>query len=278
MAGTLHLVAVPIGHPDDITVRALRLLQRVDLVAAEDTRTTAALLAHHGVSARLTAFHDHNEQEKTPEILERLRNGADVALVSEAGTPLVNDPGFRLVQASISAGIGINVLPGACAAIAGLVGAGLPVDHWLYVGFFPRSQGERRTFAEEWGAVRATLIAYESPQRLAESLEFLAEALPGRPVCVARNLTKEHQQWIRGTAEECRAVLGDEIRGEVVLLLGPPPDRPVAENPDALIQTLLNRGLDPRTVRDEVASACGLTKREAYRRVLQALGKAPPPE
>lgn len=274
MTGTLHLVAVPIGHPDDISIRALRTLREAHLVAAEDSRTTAALLAHHGITARLQSFHDHNEDARVAPILAHLGRGERVALVSEAGTPLVNDPGFRLVRAAIAQGVQLDVVPGACAAVAALVGAGLPVDRWLYAGFVPRAAGERARLVDELGGLVATLVFYESPQRLPDTLDWLARAWPGRDVCVARNLTKQHEQWLRGSAAAVREALGDERRGEVVLLLGPPAREPLVADPDALAAQLLARGLDPRAARDALAEATGLPRREAYRRVLSALGRA----
>jgi 16S rRNA (cytidine1402-2'-O)-methyltransferase len=273
MPGTLSIVAVPIGNGDDLSPRALAVLRAAAVVACEDTRTTRALLAHHSATARTVAMHDHNEAERAPELVARLLAGDDVALVSEAGTPLVNDPGFRLVRSALDAGVAVTVVPGACAAVTALAGSGLPVDRWMYVGFFPRSEGERAALADELGALRATLIFYESPLRLGDTLDWLACTWPARAVCVARNLTKEHEQWIRGSAEQCRIALGDEIRGEVVLLVGPPRELPVASDPDALIRTLLDRGLDPRAVRDAAAEATGLSKRDLYRRVLLALGR-----
>ncbi len=273
MSGTLHIVAVPIGHPDDITVRALRVLRDATVVAAEDTRTTAALFSHHGISASIQSFHDHNEGQRVPALLRLLAGGARVALVSEAGTPLVNDPGFRLVRAAIEAGIQVDVLPGACAAVAALCGAGLPVDRWLYAGFVPRASGDRARLADEIGGLDATLVFYESPQRLGGTLDWIAGTWPGRAVCVARNITRQHEQWLRGTATEVRAALGDETRGEVVLLLAPPERAPLAPDAGALVEQLLERGLDPRSVRDAVAEATGLSRREAYRVVLGALGR-----
>ncbi len=274
MSGRLSVVAVPIGNAEDITLRALRVLREADAVACEDTRTTAALLAHHGQTARLFSFHDHNEGDRLPEVLARLVSGQHLALCSEAGTPLVNDPGFRLVRACVEAGIPIDVLPGASAPLAALVGSGLPVDRVLYAGFFPRDAGGRAALIDELRGLRATLVFLESPVRLPATLDWLATSWNDRPVCVARNLTRIHEQWLRGTATEVRATLGDETRGEVVLLLGPPPERPLADDPDALARQLLAQGMDARAVRDALAEATGLSKRDAYRKVLELLGKA----
>lgn len=272
MAGTLHIVAVPIGNPEDLTLRALRVLREVAVVACEDTRTTRALLAHHGVNARLVSYHDHNEVERAGELVDRLRAGEDVALVSDAGTPLVNDPGFRLVQAAIAADIALDVVPGPSAAIAALVGSGLPVDRFLYAGFLPREAGPRRAALVELGAVPATLILYESPQRLADTLDALAGLWPTRALCVARNLTKQHEQWLRGTAAEVRAALGDETRGEVVLLVDRGSPEAASEGDvDAAIDALADA--PTRAAADQVAARFGLQRKEAYARVLARRGR-----
>lgn len=267
--GTLHLVPTPLGNPEDITLRALRVLREVDLVAAEDTRVALQLFRQHGITARLLSVHDHNEAARAEQIVERLRAGESVALLSDAGTPLVNDPGFRVVRATIDADLPIDVLPGPCAAIAALVGSGLPVDRFCYGGFLPREEGPRRAALAELAEVPATLIFYESPLRLAETLATLAEVWPDRPVCVARNLTKAHEQWIRGTAAEARATLGNETRGEVVLLVGRGAAKAAdAGEVDAEIDRLLAEGLSPREVRDRVAERFGLPRRDVYQRAL----------
>lgn len=273
MSGRLSVVAVPIGNADDLSLRALRVLREADTVLAEDTRTTLALLAHHGQTARLVSFHDHNEGERLPQVLDRLRGGAHLALVSEAGTPLVNDPGYRLVRACVEAGVPIEVVPGASAPLTALVGSGLPVDRFFFGGFFPREAGARAALRDELGGLRATLVFLESPQRLPATLEWLMASWDDREVCAARNLTRVHEAWLRGRAAEVRAALGEEDRGEVVLLLGPPPERPLAADPDTLVRTLLAQGMDARAARDALAEATGLSRRDAYRKVLDALGK-----
>lgn len=270
--GTLHVVAVPIGHPDDITVRALRVLAEVPLVAAEDTRTTQALLAHHGLRARLVSLHDHNEEQRVDELLAHLRE-ADLALVSEAGTPLVNDPGYRLVRACVAEGIPVAVLPGPCAAIAALVGSGLPPDRFHYLGFVPPRDAAADAALADAAALPGTLVFYESPRRLPATLERLARRWPDRRVVVARNLTKAHEQWLRGTAAEVREALGAEDRGEVVLLVeGARPEATDDAAVDARIAALLAEGHDARRVRDVVAAETGRPRREVYARVLAARG------
>jgi 16S rRNA (cytidine1402-2'-O)-methyltransferase len=214
------VVPTPIGDPDDLSVRALRLLRQADRIAAEDTRVTRELLRHHGIDPRaLVSCHDHNESDRAEQIVAWVRAGESIALVSDAGTPLVNDPGFRVVRAALAAAVRVEILPGPCAAVTALVGSGLAVDRFCFAGFLPRDAGPRAAELDRLADVPATLVFYESPLRLAETLETLAGRWPTRAVCVARNLTKEHEQWIRGTAAECRAVLGDETRGEVVLLV-----------------------------------------------------------
>ncbi len=268
----------PIGNPEDITLRALRVLREADVVAAEDTRVAAQLLRAHDLRVPLVSYHDHNEVARATELVERIRGGARVALVSDAGTPLVNDPGWRVVRACIDAGLPIDVLPGACAAVAALTGAGLPVDRFFYGGFLPRDEGPRREALAELAGLRATLVFYESPVRLAATLDTLAALWPSRPVCVARNLTKAYEQWIRGTAAEARVLLGDETRGEVVLLVGGAPETAVVD-PDTLdadITRLAAEGLGARDIATQLAAATGLPRREVYQRALALSRSAPP--
>lgn len=271
--GTLHLVASPLGDPDDITLRALRVLRTVDLVAAEDTRVAARLLAHHGLGRPIVSYHDHAEAKKAPELVEKLLAGASVALLSDAGTPLVNDPGYRLVTACLEAGVPVDVLPGPCAAIAGLCGSGLPVDRFHFLGFVPR---DPRPLLAEVAGWRGTLVLYESPLRLADTLRCVADTWPGRRVCVARNLTKAHEQWIRGTAAEALDVLGDETRGEVTLLIEGAGDEAPTLDVDAEIDRLLAAGVEPRAVRDQLAARTGQPKREIYARILARRAGAAP--
>ena len=270
----LYVVPTPLGDPDDITVRALRVLQSVQVVLAEDTRTTAALFAHHGIRAPLQAFHDHNEDARTASLIERLRKGDEIALVSDAGTPLVSDPGWPLVRAAIDAEIELHILPGACAAITALVGSGLPSHRFTFAGFVPRAPNDRKRL---WDALpEGTTILYESPLRLGETLDELARRWPARAIVVARNLTKKWEQWLRGTAAEVRAALGDEERGEVVLMIGPG-DGVIDVDATALIDRLLDAGESPRAIRDEVVDATGLPRREAYQRVLERISSRSQP-
>ncbi|HYF61588.1 MAG TPA: 16S rRNA (cytidine(1402)-2'-O)-methyltransferase, partial [Herpetosiphonaceae bacterium] len=219
--GTLYLVATPIGNLEDISARALRILREAALIAAEDTRHTRKLLSRYEIEARVIAYHEHNKLARLDAILLPLANGEDVALVSDAGTPAISDPGYELVQAVIGAGFPVVPVPGPCAAVAGLVGSGLPTDRFLYLGFPPRRSGERQAWLGEVGAIAATLVIYESPHRLADTLEDALAVLGNRPAAVARELTKLHEQFVRGTLRELLEHFGaGEVRGEIVLLIG----------------------------------------------------------
>jgi 16S rRNA (cytidine1402-2'-O)-methyltransferase len=219
--GTLYLVATPIGNLEDISARALRILREVALIAAEDTRHSRKLLSRYDIEAHVIAYHEHNKLARLDAILLPLANGDDVALVSDAGTPAISDPGYELVQAVIGAGFPVVPVPGPCAAIAGLVGSGLPTDRFFYLGFPPRRSGERQAWLDEVGAIAATLVLYESPHRLVDTLEDALAVLGNRPAAVARELTKLHEQFVRGTLRDLLEHFGaGEVRGEVVLLIG----------------------------------------------------------
>jgi 16S rRNA (cytidine1402-2'-O)-methyltransferase len=219
--GTLYLVATPIGNLEDISARALRILREVALIAAEDTRHSRKLLSRYDIEAHVIAYHEHNKLARLDAILLPLANGDDVALVSDAGTPAISDPGYELVQAVIGAGFPVVPVPGPCAAIAGLVGSGLPTDRFFYLGFPPRRSGERQAWLDEVGAIAATLVLYESPHRLVDTLEDALAVLGNRPAAVARELTKLHEQFVRGTLRELLEHFGaGEVRGEIVLLIG----------------------------------------------------------
>ena len=224
LAPGLYVTATPIGNARDITLRALDVLKGVDLIVAEDTRVTAKLLAIHGISKPLSAYNDHNAAKERPRLIARLRDGARIALVSDAGTPLVSDPGFKLVRAAIEERLAVHAIPGASAALAGLVLSGLPSDRFLFAGFLPPKQGERQTALEELKAVRATLIFFESGPRLGESLKQMADTLGMRSAAVAREMTKLHEEVRRGTLEElARAYAGEPApKGEVTVLVSPP--------------------------------------------------------
>jgi len=262
--GRLIVCPTPIGNLEDITLRVLAALRDADLIACEDTRRTRVLLDRYGVRARLLSYHEHNERQRAAELVERMRAGAVVALVSDAGTPLVSDPGFLLVQACIAAGLAVEVLPGPSAAVAALVASGLPADRWRFVGFLPR----KRTALEQLLSSPETLVAFESPRRLAGSLAVLAEADPERPVAVCRELTKLGEEVVRGTAAE----LADRYaaaapRGEVAVVIGAstaprsPATRPAVE----ALRRLVQAGAKPRPAAAVVAELTGVSANALYR-------------
>lgn len=224
LAPGLYVVATPIGNAADITLRALEILRRVDVIAAEDTRVSAKLLAIHGISKPLTAYNDHNAARERPRLLGQIRHGGRVALISDAGTPLVSDPGFKLVRAAIEDGLSVQALPGASAALTGLVLSGLPSDRFLFAGFLPVRSGERQSALEELKAIRATLIFFESGPRLAESLKDMMAVLGARSGAVAREMTKLHEEVRRGTLADLAAAYERDgaPKGEVTVLVSPP--------------------------------------------------------
>jgi 16S rRNA (cytidine1402-2'-O)-methyltransferase len=266
----LYVTATPIGHAQDISLRALAVLKDCDLIAAEDTRVTAKLLSIHGISKPLTPYNDHNAAQERPRLLAKLKNGARVALVSDAGTPLVSDPGFKLVRAAIEAGIPVHAIPGASAVLAGLTLSGLPSDRFLFAGFLSAKAGERASVLDELKSVRATLIFFESGQRLAETLKAMSELLGLRPAAVAREMTKLHEEVRRGTLAELAAhYAGAETpKGEVTLLVGPPRE---VQADFAAIDTALETALafmPLKAASDMIAGLTGASRKEIYARGL----------
>jgi 16S rRNA (cytidine1402-2'-O)-methyltransferase len=272
MSGTLYVVAVPIGNPDDLTLRALATLKGVAVVAAEDTRHFATLARHHGIESRAVSYHDHNEESRARELLERLRAGEDVALVSDAGTPLVSDPGFRLVRAAIDAGIPVTSLPGPSAVTTALAASGLPPQPFRFIGFLPRTAAARRSALETLAHDDATLVAFEAPRRLADALRDALAVLGDRPACLARNLTKPHERYERGTLSALIVALEaeGEVRGECTLLIGGAKGRLAATaDAEADARLLLDGGAPARAVQDLLVARHGLSKRDAYALVLR---------
>jgi len=272
MPGVLYVVATPIGNLEDITYRAVRVLGEADLIACEDTRETRKLLDHYGIHKPTISYHEHNEAERAEELAARLVAGDTVALVSDAGMPLVSDPGYRLVRAALSNGVRVEPLPGASAALAALAASGLPTDAFYFGGFLPAKAGQRARTLEALADETATLIFYEAPHRLLETLEAVEQAFGPRPVVVARELTKIHEEFLRGTAAEVRAQLAGRgsVKGEITLLIGKgagpkPDDTPV----DEVVEALVRAGTARMDAIKQVARERGLSKREVYEKVLR---------
>lgn len=270
MAGLLYVVATPIGNLEDITYRAVRILKEVNWIACEDTRTTSRLLQHYQIDTRTISYHDHNEQERALELVNRLSAGETGALVSDAGTPLLSDPGYRIVRAAAEAGIQVQPVPGASAMLAGLVISGLPTDQFHFGGFLPpKTQArEKMLRALEWE--EATLIFYEAPHRIIETLASIQYVLGEREVCVARELTKVYEETIRGTAKQIAAQLQtrDSVRGEFVILIAKGLAR--ADKPlDEAVRDMIAAGVDRMDAIKTVAHERGLSKREVYRIVAE---------
>jgi 16S rRNA (cytidine1402-2'-O)-methyltransferase len=271
LAPGLYITATPIGHARDITLRALDVLANCDLVLAEDTRVTSKLFAIHGLSRPLSPYNDHNAAQVRPRLLEKLQKGARIALVSDAGTPLVSDPGFKLVRDAVAAGIAVTAVPGASAALAGLALSALPTDHFVFAGFLPARSGERVRILEDLKGVRASLIFFESAQRLEESLAAMRDVLGPREAAVARELTKLHEEVRRGTL----AALADHYekastpKGEITIIVGPPADTP----PDGrAIDTALQSALAFMPVKpaaEMIAALTGASRKAVYERALQ---------
>ena len=270
MSGTLYLVATPIGNLEDITFRAVRILKEADLIACEDTRQTRKLLDHYGIRKPTVSYHERNEAERAQELIAKMRQDATVALVSDAGTPLVSDPGYRLVAAAIGNEIRVCPIPGASAILTALAAAGLPTDAFRFCGFLPPKAGQRIKALETLRREDATLIFYEAPHRILETLADVEKILGGRPVVVARELTKVHEEFLRGAAATVRATLAQRgsVKGEITLLIGkaggPPPDESSIEE---AVASCMRDGLSKMEAVKTVARRRGIPKREIYRLV-----------
>jgi 16S rRNA (cytidine1402-2'-O)-methyltransferase len=264
-AGRLVVCPTPIGNLEDVTLRVLAALREADIVACEDTRRTRTLLERYGVTGTLVSYHEHNERERAAELVPRMRRGAVVALVSDAGMPLVSDPGFILVEACVAAGLSVEVLPGPSSAIAALVASGLPAERWRFTGFLPRKRAERERVLV---GTADTLVAFESPKRLSSTLALLAEADPQRPAAVCRELTKLHEEVRRGSARELAAHYASEPpRGEVVLVVAPAPAglRP-GEEQRALtaLRALVEAGARARVAAKVISELTGVPANRLY--------------
>jgi 16S rRNA (cytidine1402-2'-O)-methyltransferase len=276
LAPGLYVTATPIGNARDITLRARDALAECDLIAAEDTRVTSKLLSIYGISKPLTAYNDHNAVRERPRLMEKLRGGARVVLVSDAGTPLVSDPGYKLVREALAEGLPVHALPGASAPLTGLALAGLPTDRFLFAGFLSHKQGERRAVLEELRELRATLIFFESPQRLDASLADMVEVFGNRPAAVARELTKLHEEVRRGDLQTLAAhyAKAEPPKGEVTLLVGPAPNaEPDFKHAEKLLADALEF-MPVRAAADLIAEALDLPRRETYVRALELKKKS----
>ena len=273
----LYLVGTPIGNLEDITLRALRVLKEASLIACEDTRQTQKLLNHYGITTRTTSYHEHNEMTRAPELVLELEQGARIALVTDAGTPGISDPGFRLVSLAIRHHVPVVPIPGAAAFLAALVASGLPTDSFRFSGFLPAERGQRRQVLESIKLSPRTQVFYEAPHRITEAVEDIVEVLGvGRQVVLAREVTKIHEEFLRGRAADVLSVLKsrDEIKGEITLLIGKPEESEAHAGTDApirppvherLAQLMADEKLDEKAALKKVAKERGISKSEAYR-------------
>lgn len=269
--GTLYLVATPIGNLEDITLRALRILKDVQLIAAEDTRHTRGLLTHFGISTPTTSYFEHNKLQKVDQILNALAQG-DVALVSDAGTPTINDPGFELVREALSAGYPVSPIPGSSSPIAALSASGLPTNAFLFLGYVSRKKKEREDVFADLAQAPYTLIFLESPNRLSDTLESVDTVFHDRQVVVAREITKKFEEFLRGTARELIEKLSESPKGEIVLMIEGNREKPLPEkieDMDSLIGSMLAEGEHVKSIAALLAVGSGIEKKKIYQRALE---------
>jgi 16S rRNA (cytidine1402-2'-O)-methyltransferase len=272
MAGALYIIATPIGNLEDITLRALRVLKEVDLIACEDTRHTRKLLAHYQISKPTVSYHEHNERERTAELIDKIEAGLNIALVSDAGTPLISDPGFLIVNEAIDRQIAVIPIPGPSALVTALSAAGLPTGEFAFIGFLPSQASARRARLKELADVRSTLIFYEAPHRIKATIEDARKGFGDRQCVIARELTKLHEEFIRGRLSEI-ALPEASARGEIVLLVGPPREGPAKQTEGEATRSIVEEveqmmdaeGLDQKSALKRVARERGIGKSEAYR-------------
>jgi len=267
------VVATPIGCLEDVTLRALRILREADLILAEDTRHTRTLCAKHGISTRLRSFHEHSDDAKVLQIVEELANGAHYALVSDAGTPVVSDPGVYLVSRAAEAGVAVEAIPGPSAVLAALCVAGLPVRRFVFEGFLPRGGGDRKRALERIAHSEVTVVLFESPHRIHATLDDLEQELRSeRQIALCRELTKMHEQTIRGSVQEVRAGLSSPARGEITLVIeGKAPDAAIEDiDLDALLLEWKREGLSSKEMTQRLQQDLGWKRNRAYRAVLDA--------
>ncbi len=278
--GCLYVVSTPIGNLEDISLRALRVLKEADVIACEDTRQTMKLLTHFDIPKRMVSYHEHNEITRAPEIVIELEQGAKVALVSDAGTPAISDPGYRLVSLCLRHGIQVVPVPGASALVAALSASGMPIEEFVFAGFLPSRPTERRKALRELAAEPRTLALYEAPHRLLDTLEDALEILGNRPAVIAREVTKMYEEFVRGHIEDLVAAARKKApRGEITLLIGPPDGQaqhtaeganprnavPLARHVEEIMK---ERGVDRKAALKQAARERGLTRREAYKQLL----------
>jgi 16S rRNA (cytidine1402-2'-O)-methyltransferase len=270
--GVLYVVATPIGNLEDITYRAVRILREAGLIACEDTRHTRKLLDHYGIEGKLVSYHEHNEAERSRELIERLHEGLSVAQVSDAGMPGISDPGYRVIKSAIEQGIAVVPVPGPSALIVALAASGLPTDAFEFRGFLPAKSGQRRTELESIRPREHTMIFYEAPHRIHESIDDIVAVLgPERPIVIARELTKVHEEFLRGTVREVAENIRDrELKGEITILIGKavPSERSEALDLGARLQEIMRQqNLDEKAALKVLAKERGVSKSEVYREV-----------
>jgi len=281
MPGKLYIIATPIGNLEDITLRALRLLKEVDLIACEDTRHTRKLLTHYQIQKPTISYHEHNERERSEELIRNLESGLDVALVTDAGTPLISDPGFRVVKTAIDAGIQVVPVPGASAILTAISASGLPIDEFAFFGFLSSRSAARKAKLKGLAGIKSTLVFYEAPHRIKAVIEDAREVLGNRMCVVARELTKLHEEFIRGPLSTIE-IPQDAARGEFVLLIGPPVEGEQART-DQLELTSITKeidrliseeGIDQKAALKRIARDRGVSKSEVYRLMLSELARS----
>jgi 16S rRNA (cytidine1402-2'-O)-methyltransferase len=272
--GKLYVVATPIGNRDDITLRALKILKGVDVVAAEDTRHTGRFLKHHEIKSKLISYHEHNEKERTPALIERLKAGASIALVSNAGTPALSDPGYRLIKSAIESNIQVTPIPGVSAAITALSVSGLPTDSFVFIGFPPKKKAKRLKLFDKLATVSRTLIFYESPRRILKLVEEVHSVMGDRPAVLSREMTKLHEEFTRCSLSQMFDHLqqGHEIKGECTLLVGGDngnPDASLASLMDELNQGLKKKDTTVSQLSKELARRHGIPKSVVYQKAVE---------
>jgi 16S rRNA (cytidine1402-2'-O)-methyltransferase len=272
MPGGLYVTATPIGHLSDVTLRALATMAAVDVLLCEDTRTTAKLLERYGIRTKLMPYHEHNAAKARPAILKALAEGKSIALVSDAGMPLVSDPGYRLVADCVANAIPVTAIPGASAVLTALALSGLPTDRFAFLGFLPTKSGERKKLLTEFMNLKATLIAFESPHRIVDALVDVASTLGDRRIAVSRELTKLHEEVLRGTAMEVHKILSarPSVKGEITLAIAPPEQNTLRAS-DQTIETAIDdalRSMPAAKAAADIAKRFDLAKKDIYTRIL----------